>query len=107
MAVLGEGSAIFHVRARLTVGLGGGSSLLFSALGDATSKVSCWMEDYWVSDDSLGKVAGGTYGRSHAMATIERCAVHCWHLSNDQSSSNEVPRIILSERNISVLEKLL
>jgi hypothetical protein len=76
MAVLGDGSAIFHVRALLTEGLEGGSSLLFSALGDATSKVSCWMEDYWLSDDSLGKVAGGTYGRSHTMTTVNRCAVH-------------------------------
>jgi hypothetical protein len=57
MAVLGDGSAIFHVRALLTDGLGGGSSLLFSALGDDTSKVSCWMEDYWVSDDLYEKVA--------------------------------------------------
>jgi hypothetical protein len=55
MAVLGDGSAIFHVRARLTDGFGGGSSLLFSALGDATSKLSCWMEDYWISDNLLGR----------------------------------------------------
>ena len=46
IAVFGEESARFHVRARLTVGLSGGSSLLFSALGDVTSKLSCWIEDF-------------------------------------------------------------
>lgn len=46
IAVFGEESARFHVRARLTDGLSGGSSLLFSALGDVTSKLSCWMDDY-------------------------------------------------------------